>query len=271
MDNNEQTNISKTLLGANDKGKVTYEVNGEEVNLSFQIVRNFLVRGNDPVTDAEVVQFIFLCKANLVNPFVGDAYLVKYRNNNGRPATAQMIIAKEAFVKRAEASPKYGGYQAGIIVFRGGEVVELEGAFYADGDKLIGGWARVDNGRKYPVVQKVRLAEYNKDQSTWKSMPATMIRKVALAQALREAFPLQCGGMYIPEEAQAPDEQSGVAPAAIENSESPAFAPAQVIDRESPAFTPDPEPAQQADPEPVAVGVDPEPEDAAAEGLFKLQ
>ena len=34
----------------------------------------------------------------------------------------------------------------------------------------------------------------------WKEMPATMIRKVALVQALREAMPQEFQGMYSPEE-----------------------------------------------------------------------
>jgi len=36
--------------------------------------------------------------------------------------------------------------------------------------------------------------------SSWKTMPATMIRKVPLVQSLREAFPDEFGGMYSPEE-----------------------------------------------------------------------
>jgi hypothetical protein len=36
--------------------------------------------------------------------------------------------------------------------------------------------------------------------SNWKVMPGTMIRKVALVQSLREAFPDEFGGMYSPEE-----------------------------------------------------------------------
>ena len=36
--------------------------------------------------------------------------------------------------------------------------------------------------------------------SQWKSKPATMIRKVAVVQALREAFPEDFGGLYSEEE-----------------------------------------------------------------------
>lgn len=49
------------------------------------------------------------------------------------------------------------------------------------------------------------MAEYNKKQSLWNEKPSTMIRKVALVQALREAFPAQLGAMYTPEEASVED------------------------------------------------------------------
>lgn len=48
------------------------------------------------------------------------------------------------------------------------------------------------------VPQKVTasLAENSKGQSTWNTMPALMIRKVALVQALREIMPEEFGGIY---------------------------------------------------------------------------
>ena len=198
----ETLNVSQTLLGANDKGRVTYQVNGEEVNLSFQIVRNYLTRGGQAsVSDAEVIQFISLCRANQLNPFIGDAYMVKYGQE-----PAQMIISKAAFMKRAESSSLYNGYQAGVIVLRDKQVVEQEGSFFIPGDVLVGGWAKVyRKDRDFPVVARVRLQEYNRGKSTWASMPGTMIRKVAIAQAFREAFPLIVDGMYTPEEM--PDDQ----------------------------------------------------------------
>ena len=255
-ENNTQANVSQTLLGANDKGRVTYQVNGEDVNLSFQIVRNFLTRGNAAVSDAEVIQFISLCRANQLNPFIGDAYMVKYQPRDGRPAEpAQMIISKAAFMKRGESAPQFIGYQAGIILLRDKQVVEEEGSFFLPGDELVGGWAKVyRKDRQHPIVARVRLQEYNKGKSTWAAMPGTMIRKVAIAQAFREAFPFATEGMYTPEEM--PDEQ-GPEPLPEANSIKPVFteadapAPEQQPDPEPPEFTPDPEPVQQPDPEPA--------------------
>lgn len=192
----ETLNVSQTLLGANDKGRVTYQVNGEDVNLSFQIVRNYLTRGNAQVTDAEVIQFISICKANGLNPFIGECWLVKFQ---GSPAS--MITARDAFLKRAESSPNFEGMQSGIIIIRDGKVYEEEGAFFLPGDQLVGGWCKVyRSDRKFAYISKVRLSEYNKGKSTWAAIPGTMIQKVAEAQALRKAFPFQMSGLYTPEE-----------------------------------------------------------------------
>ena len=286
MEENKQNlqigNVSQAILGADDKGRVSYKVNGEEVNLSFNIVRRFLTRGNGNVSDAEVVMFISLCRTNLLNPFIGDCYLIKYDDRS--PAT--MVTARDAFMRRAESAQGiYLGYQSGIIVIRDNKVIELEGAFFLPKDQLVGGWAKVyRQDRTYPAMQKVRLAEYNTGKSNWAMKPATMIQKVAEAQAFRKAFPLQTGGMYIPEEM--PDEQGGTAPAAIENSEKPQFIPEKTIDPPAPEFTADPNPADfTPDPEPAPEtaqgqedGPDPalvkagliDPEENAEESLFRL-
>jgi hypothetical protein len=60
--------------------------------------------------------------------------------------------------------------------------------------------------RSTPFRNEVTLTEYERRKkdgslmSSWRSMPATMIRKVPLVQSLREAFPDEFGGMYSPEE-----------------------------------------------------------------------
>lgn len=179
-----------------DKGVCNYNVAGQEVKLSYQIVRDYLVKGGGNVSDQDLVQFISICKFNQLNPFLGEAYLVKY---GATPAT--MIVSKEALLKRADACDNYEGMEAGIIVLRDGKVVELEGCFFSEKDVLVGGWAKVyRSDRRFPTVAKVRLDEYDKKQSIWKEKPSTMISKVAKAQALREAFPAQLGAMYTAEE-----------------------------------------------------------------------
>lgn len=188
-------------LGANEKGKVSYEVAGQTVNLSYTIVRNYLTKGNSAVSDVDLTQFISICKYQQLNPFLGEAYLVKYGTQ-----PAQMITSKEALMKRAEANEHYQGFEAGVIVIREGKCVDLEGSFYLDTDTLVGGWAKVFRDDRKPVISRVRLSEYDKKQSTWNEKKSTMIKKVALVQALREAFPAQLGALYSVEERQEPDD-----------------------------------------------------------------
>ncbi|EAF5461947.1 phage recombination protein Bet [Listeria monocytogenes] len=175
---------------------VVYEVNGEDVKLSPSIIRDYLVSGNAEVSDQEVVMFLQLCKYQKLNPFLKEAYLVKFK---GYPA--QIITSKEAFMKRAETHEQYDGFEAGVIVERNGEIIELEGAVSLKDDKLLGGWARVfRKDRSRPVSVRISEKEFNKKQSTWTSMPLTMMRKTAVVNAMREAFPDNLGAMYTEEE-----------------------------------------------------------------------
>ena len=183
---------------------VEFEVNGEPVKLSGSIVKQYLVRGNADVTEQELVMFINLCKYQKLNPFLNEAYLVKFKG-----APAQIITSKEAFMKRAEANEHYAGFEAGIIVERNGEIVDIEGAIKLPSDKLIGGWARVfRDDRKVPIKVRISLDEFSKGQATWKQMPLNMIRKTAIVNAMREAFPGNLGNMYTEEENDLPGDNT---------------------------------------------------------------
>ncbi|MCY6958838.1 phage recombination protein Bet [Clostridium brassicae] len=187
----ENKNSALALL----EKEMVYNVGEEEVRLTGNIVKNYLAKGNKQITNREVVVFMNLCKYRKLNPFLNEAYLVKFKDE------AQIVTGKEAFMRKAEESPNYKGHRAGIIVMREKQITELEGCFKLKTDILLGGWAEVFvEGKSHPVVAKVSLDEYNKGQSTWRAMPSTMIRKVALVQALREAFPSDIGAMYSNEE-----------------------------------------------------------------------
>ena len=181
-----------------EKMATQFEVNGNPVKLSADVVRNFLVSGNGNITDSEAMMFISLCRYQHLNPFLNEAYLVKFGNS-----PAQQIVSKEAFMKRAEQNPHFKGMQAGCIVVRNNEVVETKGAFVLPKDVLVGGWATVKrDDRDLPITVQISFNEFSKGQSTWKSMPANMIRKTAIVNALREAFPNDLGAMYTEEDAQ---------------------------------------------------------------------
>ena len=120
MEENKLTKHENDALAIFGKGKTIYQVAGNDVALSFDIVRNYLTKGNGQVSDQDIVQFISICKFNQLNPFLNEAFLVKFGQQ-----PAQMIVSKEAFFKRADASEKYEGFKAGIIIIRDNEIVEM--------------------------------------------------------------------------------------------------------------------------------------------------
>lgn len=186
-----------------ERGMTEYECGGQMVKISPNMIRKYLVNGNGAVTDAEVMMFLSLCKFQKLNPFLREAYLIKYGN---QPAT--IVTGKDAFLKRAMRNPRYAGMEAGVVVSfpETGNTEERVGTIVLDGEELVGGWARVYvQGWEKPLMVTVSFEEYcqkkdGKPMSNWATRPATMIRKVAIVQALREAFPEDLGGMHAPEE-----------------------------------------------------------------------
>lgn len=158
--------------------------------LTFEDIKTYICPA---ATDQETMIFLKLCQARNLNPFLKEAYLIKY--DSGKPA--QMVVGKDKFTKTAEEHPQFDGYRAGIIVSVGDGIVEREGTFYQKGEELVGGWAEVfRKDRKMPFKQTIPLSEYNLKRANWLSMPGTMIRKVALVQALRECFATDLAGCY---------------------------------------------------------------------------
>jgi phage recombination protein Bet len=188
--------------------EIVFKAGEEDVKLSPSIVKNYLVSGDaERVTTQEVVMFMNLCKFQHLNPFLREAYLIKYGN---QPAT--MVTGKAAFEKRAARCSAYAGFEAGVVVYDGEHLDYRPGALVLPGEQLVGGWADVFvKGYERPVRAVVSLEEYigrKKDGTVngqWASKPATMIRKVAKIQALREAFPEDFQGMYSAEEMNVSD------------------------------------------------------------------
>lgn len=214
--------VQNSLVGkpaALKKEEVQYVANGKQVTLSLNTVRNYLVSGDkERVTMQEIVMFMNLCKFTGLNPWLKEAYCIKYGNE-----PAALVVGKEAFFKRAEGNESYDGMDAGIVVMdASGELIYRKGTMKLPEEKIIGGWAEVyrkDRGHSFRA--EVSFEEYagrKKDgtlNSQWSKKPATMIRKVAVVQALREAFPSALEGMYVAEEQGAVE---------------PVYSPADVVD-----------------------------------------
>jgi len=160
---------------------------GQEIKLTASDIVEY-ISTDSSVTEKEVVQFLNMCKYLKLNPFLKEIYLIKYKDS---PAT--FVISYQTLLKRAEENKNFDGYETEVK----GEIPNMTATATV---------YRKD--RSYPVKITVNYSEAVKkvlDRQTkelrptnmWKSMPEWMLRKVALARALKEAFPSAVGNAEV--------------------------------------------------------------------------
>lgn len=176
---------------------------GDAVRFTSEDVRRQICPNLD---DRELAMVMALCQAQHLNPFTNDVHITKFGDSK-----ATIVTGKEVFTKRAQANPKFEGFEAGITFVKkgvkGAPIERREGSLLMPDEQLIGGWCDVYvKGYRVPIYDEVSFMEYagRKRDGTlnamWSSKGATMIRKVALCHALREAFPDDFQGLYGEEE-----------------------------------------------------------------------
>ena len=162
-----------------------------QTNINMDDLRALVVSQNTvQPTDHEMYVFKRLCESLEANPFLKDIHIVKYTASS----PASFITGKDYFTKVARSQG--ATWEAGIIVIRNGELVKQVGSFSLPTDELVGGWADIHTKEGKIMPMEISLDEYDNKQSTWSKLKKTMIRKVALVQALREAYPEKLGGVY---------------------------------------------------------------------------
>ena len=206
---NAQTVANRSLQSASRAGSTALQAaspsvpveitgaDGQHFIVSFGDVRNFIC---PKATDAECKIFLETCKQYHLNPFTKEAYLIHYDNKNEDTAST-IVLGKNCYMQMAERHPSFDGFEAGVIVLTAdGQLLNREGSIVYDGgggETLLGGWAKVyRKDRTRASYEEVKLSEYDTGKSLWNGKKATMIRKVALVHALREAFPSTFGALY---------------------------------------------------------------------------
>jgi phage recombination protein Bet len=147
-----------------------------ENSVSDAVVIDYLKSMNLNVNDVNAKKFINIAKSFGLNPFKKEIYAVSYKNN------FNIIVGYEVYIKRAERTGKLAGWKAWT-----------EGSIQ-NGDLK----ACVEIKRKDwndPFYHEVYFDEYNQNNMIWNSKPRTMIKKVAIAQGFRLAFPDELGGI----------------------------------------------------------------------------
>lgn len=150
----------------------------EDFTITPEDVRKYIAPN---ATEKEFGLLMGICKAHKLNPFIREVHFVKYGS-----APASIITGYEVYLKRAERTGLLDGWRCWI------EKDEI-------GEKAVIEIKRKDQST--PIRWEVYRKEFDKQQSTWKAMPTFMLKKVAIAQGFRLAFPVEVGGLpYIPEE-----------------------------------------------------------------------
>lgn len=183
---------------------VSYKIDDTEIKLTPKIVQDYIVSGTAQITMPEFKMFTELCRVRKLNPFLKEAYLIKFGSQ-----PAQMVVGKEAILKRAIQNKTFDGREQGIIVVKvDGTIEERKGTFKLKDETLVGGWAKVyRKDWSHPVYITVSFDEVAQKKndgqlnSNWATKGATMVEKVALVRALREAFVEDLGGMIDEDEA----------------------------------------------------------------------
>jgi len=188
----EQQGIQYTPTGETSPIRITMEMIARDIAVPTK-------NGKMP-EEKDCLRFMNLCAARKLNPWSGDCFMLGFDGEKG--AKFEMLVSYQALLKRAEGTASFEGLQGGVIVqVANGDIVNRAGHIVLKGETLIGGWAmayRAD--RRVPHESAVALSTFDKQNKRWKEDPAGMITKCAKSAVLREAFPSNCGGMYIDEE-----------------------------------------------------------------------
>ena len=207
-------------------------------------LRNFV----DPKHQAspqELQTLLAIVKNRNLNPFTKEVYFIKYGNN-----PAQIVVSKDAFMKRAEQNQNYDGFESGIIYEdASGELKNKKGVILPKNSTLIGGWCEVyRKDRTRPVYREVELSAYNTGKNWWQKAPGQMIEKVAIVAAVRDSFSEDVGGLYTSEEMEQAAPIDVTPQESREDVVARKMTEIEQFNKEQEANHEDPEPAQAEEP-----------------------
>lgn len=167
-------------------------VPGHHAAVTEDMVKEFLFGSETKLTEQQKILFMRTAIASNLNPFKREIYAVPYEEKwydqkAGRKVSynppryrMSLITGYEVYLKRAERSGKLQGWKA----WTDGE-----------GDKMKACIEIHRRDWKEPLYHEVFMGEYKQKNHMWDEKPATMLKKVCIAQGFRLAFPDELGGI----------------------------------------------------------------------------
>lgn len=148
------------------------------------------------LTENERRQFVQFCTSYQLDPFKGEVHCSVY--GQGEYRNLSLIVGFLTYVKRAELSGRLDGWSAGI-----------EGTG-EDTEAVVTIWRKDWSHEFQHRVHWKEAVQRKRDGSLtafWKKMPRYLLKKTAIAQAFRLAFPAELAGMGY-DEAELPEEMT---------------------------------------------------------------
>lgn len=118
-------------------------------------------------TDAQLAQFIEVCKATGLNPFLREIWCI--------PATNTIMSSRDGYLTIANNNPQFDGMET--TVERDDKGLPIKAVCTV--------WRK---DRSHPVKCEAYYNEYVKPSQVWKQYPSAMISKVAEALTLKRSF-----------------------------------------------------------------------------------
>ncbi len=137
-------------------------------------------------SDMDFAMLAFRSKELDLNPLNGEIFCIKYSAKKDPKAPAQIVVSQAGLIKLAHRTGKFNGLEADVIRDDDGRIIAAYASVYV-------------KNCEHPFTAKVYMSEYDpRRPGIWTEKPGTMLKKVAISQAIRLAFDLS--GVYTEEE-----------------------------------------------------------------------
>lgn len=156
-------------------------------NTDVDIIKNSVAKGT---SDAELKYFLAVAASTGLNPFQKEIWCYKSGND-------MLIFAgRDGFLSNAQKKPDFKGIRSAYVCegdkFKMNIVSgHIEHEFtQANRGNIVGAYAIVKREGMDAFISWADFKEFNKGYNAWKTNPGSMIKKVAEAHALKQAYSL---------------------------------------------------------------------------------
>jgi len=148
------------------------------------------------LTQAETLQFVSVCQAFGLNPFKREVHIAVY--GEGASRRVSIIVGYETYLKRADRTGKLDGWSS-RIEGSGDDMKAIVEIHRRD-------WSEPFQHEVY-FSEAVQRTKTGTPTSFWSKMPRFQLKKVAISQGFRLAFPDELGGLPY-DSSEIPDAES---------------------------------------------------------------